>query len=456
MKTIVIVENEAIELASLVHLFEQWQKEINILTATEQQAAINIMASQQVDLVVCDLGVSGLPSLENFSMLTHSFPHVPCIALARDADSQRTEAMKRGASSCLGKPIDNVQLLQQAGELLDNAASGTIRGIPIHSFLQMLESEGKTCTLEINGTNDVGLLFIKNGILIGAETKNFVGEEAAQLILSWPQTIVQLRHFNGQRKKQISSPLISIIMEAFRLRNDREHKQGKQPADLKHQLPLRHFSTMGKRIPLEIGVPLELEFPNWENMYNSNMIGMVTDSYLIVANPLPHADFSELVGSGQRALVKFTHRGRVWMFKTDLLKAIESPSPLLFFAYPSVIHYHELRKEKRTTIFIPSTFHLGDQPPLYGALIDLSMTGGLCQIKRKERKNQSRFELDSPLTLRCLLPGIKEEQKIGGRIKNINMDNTMIRLGIEFTGLQPHVSDTIGKYLFAIDSDTVQ
>ena len=33
MKTVVIIENEAIELKALVDLFEHWQKEINILTA---------------------------------------------------------------------------------------------------------------------------------------------------------------------------------------------------------------------------------------------------------------------------------------------------------------------------------------------------------------------------------------------------------------------------------------
>ena len=59
----------------------------------------------------------------------------------------------------------------------------------------------------------------------GAETKNFTGEEAAHLILSWHETVVQLRYFNGQRKRQINKPLISIIMEAFRLRSEREKRQ---------------------------------------------------------------------------------------------------------------------------------------------------------------------------------------------------------------------------------------
>ncbi|MDK9707122.1 MAG: response regulator [Desulforhopalus sp.] len=451
MKTVVIIENEAVELEALVSLFEQWQKEINVLTAKEEKAAITIMSQHHVDLVVCDLTLPKNNTLDSFSLLTHTFPYVPCIALSADRGTPAEEAIKRGASHCLEKPFDAEKLLQHAADLLDTGTSGTVKGIPIHSFLQMLESEEKTCTLQVNHKNDTGLLYIQDGLLIGAETRNFIGEEAAHLILSWQETMVQLRYFNGQRKRQINKPLLSILMEAFRLQSAKEQEEKKAAATKEHQLPLKHLSTLGKRIPLEIGSRVKLEFPHLDTLFESTMVGMLQDHYLILTNPQPQNETNKEIRFDQRVIIKYIHKGRVWMFKALLLKTVEAPFQLLLFEYPSVIHYHELRESKRSEIFIPCTFHIPEEPELYGALVDLSMTGALCQVKHKANLPQPQIDITGGIMLRCLLPGIKEEQQIGGIVRNLSINNDETRIGIEFENLQPHLADTIGNYLFAVD-----
>ena len=452
MKTVVIIENEAVELKALVRLFEHWQKEINILTAKEERAAIGIISQHQVDLVVCDLSLLSGSSLKDFSMLTHTFPYIPCIALSKEDGFIPEEAMRRGASHCLEKPVNTSNLLMHAGELLDSATSGTVKGIPIHSFLQMLETEEKTCTLKINRQQDTGLLYIKNGVLIGAETKNFTGEAAAHLILSWQESVVRILFFNGQRKRQINKPLISIIMEAFRLNGEKDKRQRQTSPAKNPQLPLQHLSTLGKRIPLEIGSRVELEFPHQDSLLESIMVGMLQENYLIVTNPLPFSDLEDLVGGEQRIVIKYVHKGRVWKFKAQLLKAVDTPSQLLFFEYPGVIHYHELRQAKRSSIFIPSTFHLNEEPELYGTLVDLSTKGGLCQIKHKNDTPLPQIDINTSVLLRCLLPGIKEEQQISGKVRNMQIDPAETRIGIEFVNLQPHLAVTIGQYLYSIES----
>ncbi|MGB3212865.1 MAG: DUF4388 domain-containing protein [Desulforhopalus sp.] len=452
MKTVVIIENEAVELEALVGLFEQWQKEINILTAREERAAISIMSQQQVDLVVCDLTLLSGSTLDDFSLLTHTFPYIPCIALSKGEGFLPEELIRRGASHCLEKPVDTSRLLHHAEQLLDAATSGRVKGIPIHSFLQMLETEEKTCTLQIDRKDDTGLLYVKDGSLIGAETKNLNGEAAAHLILSWQESVVRIRFFNGQRKRHINKPLISIIMEAFRLNNERDTLKRETTLAKKHQLPLQHLSTLGRRIPLEIGSRVKLKLPYHDSLFESEMVGMLQENCLIVTNPQPFSDLGDLVGGEKRVVIKYVHKGRVWMFKSQLLKAVESPSRLLFFEYPGVIHYHELRKAQRTSIFIPSTFHLEEQPELYGTLIDLSMIGGLCLIKHKSDSPLPPIDINTSILLRCLLPGIKEEQKINGRVRNIQKDPAEIRIGIEFVNLQPHLADTIGQYLYSLES----
>ena len=42
------------------------------------------MSQHHVDLVVCDLALPKTDTLEDFSLLTHTFPYVPCIALSTE------------------------------------------------------------------------------------------------------------------------------------------------------------------------------------------------------------------------------------------------------------------------------------------------------------------------------------------------------------------------------------
>lgn len=452
MKTIVIIENEAVELATLVGLFEQWQKELNVLTAREEKAAISIMSQQKVDLVVCDLALPNNKPLEGLSLLTHTFPYIPCIALSSAHHPVPAEALKRGASLCLEKPIAVEELLQHATALLDTDTSGTIKGIPIHSFLQMLESEEKTCTVQVDHRRDQGLLYMQNGELISAETKTLIGEEAAHLILGWQEPVVQLRFYNGQRKRLIHKPLLSVIMEAFRLRDERQAVRDAAP-EKEHQLPLQHLSTLGRRLPLDIGSRVKLEYPLLDGRNESTVVGMLQDNYLILTAPQPLSEVAEKIERERRILLKFVHKGRIWMFKTQLLKVLESPFQLLFFDYPVVIHYHELRQAKRSSIFIPCTFHPHGGQELFGTLIDLSTSGALCQIRHKEDSVLPAIELNDSIHLRCLMPGIREEQLLTGIVRNLSKAPLLTRIGIEFHNLQSHLVDTIGNYLYAVEGD---
>ena len=454
MKTIVIIENETVQLNALVNLFNQWQKKLNVITATEEQVAISIISKQQVDLVICDLSVPATFKLADFSLLTKAFPYIPCIALSEKEGPQPKKVLEYGASHCLVKPLDTEQLLDCAHEILEGSPTGTTEGIPVHSFLQMLESEEQTCTLEVLTKKDRGLLYIQKGELIGAETKTFIGEEAAQLILSWTETRLRLLYFNGLYKRQITKDLLSIILESFELSSELNQKRKDGPNKPVHQLPLQHASTKGKELPLSIGTRIKIVFFDLGRELESHLVGVVKNNSILIENPLPENDLQQQI-NGERVMVKYVYKGRMWMFKSQLIRVTKTPAPLLFLEYPRVIHYHELRKAKRSTIFLPSTFHLQGEKELYGVLIDMSLTGSLCQIKHKNKENIPIMDIDSTVILRCLLPGIPEEQQLYGKVKNMKIEHGETRIGVEFEGLQPQLTDTIEKYLYSLDNDTV-
>jgi c-di-GMP-binding flagellar brake protein YcgR/DNA-binding NarL/FixJ family response regulator len=450
MKTIVIIENEKVQLDSLVKIFNQWQRKLNIITATDQQTTISIMSRQPVDLVLCDLSSPATFTLSDFSRLTQTFPYIPCITFSDEHGPRPETVLEYGASHCLVKPLDTQLLVECANEILEGTPTGTTEGIPVHSFLQMLESEGQTCSLEVSTSEDQGFLYIQNGELIGGETKTIFGEDAARLILSWTDARLRLLYFNGQYQRQITKDLLSIIMESFELSSNPDQKRSLPKNKFSHQLPLQHATTEGKELPLKLGGKIKIVFFDLDTELVSSLIGIIRNNSIIVENPLPDNDLQKQV-NGERVMVKYVYKGKMWMFKSQLLEATNTPVPLLFLEYPKVIHYHELRKAKRSTIFIPSTFHLQGEKELFGVLIDMSLTGSLCQIMHKSEINIPVMEIDSTVTLRCLLPGNPDEQQLYGKVKNMKIEHGETRIGVEFDSLQPQLTDTIGKYLYSLE-----
>lgn len=468
MKTIVLIENDIVELESLVAIFKKWQKEINVLTAREEEAAINIISSQQVDLVICNLSLPGKNELQDISRLTASFPFVPCIAIASKGKDTPGRAVKMGASRCLERPIDAERLLDQVTELLELSSSGTVKGIPIHSFLQMLESDRKTCTLLIHSKKETGILYIRDGVLIGAETPTLRNEEAALAIMNWDEAVIEIKYLNDQRQKEIDTPLLTLIMDAFQLRNerDRHHEQhisADRPARERDHWPdaealvdrlprhLKHIPTAGNPIALDIGLPIRLEIAGIDTDQTSTVVGMLPDRLLIVTTPSPCESVSKAIDRDHRITVRYIHAGKDCMFRTRVLRIIDTPAHLLLLDYPQAIHCHDLRRARRTTIFIPCTLHLKDGAIFYGILIDLSTSGTLFLVRIKAERPAPRAGVGDEIQLHCLLPGCKDEQEAAGVVRNINMTATEIRIGIEFSHLQVDLRETIDRYLFSIE-----
>lgn len=420
----------------------------------EQGARINLAASDP-SLIICNLKDSGPVQLDNLAKITRRYPHIPAIVTLNPDHFQVPEVMKTGVSVCLCHPVDPGELVNQIVKVLEESTSGSVRGIPIHSLLQMLETEEKTCTLRISNRDETGHIFIRKGVVIAAELGERVNEDAVYAILTWENSEVELLHFNSQRAKTIKKPLISLIMEAFRLKDERDSLKEKQELSKKPKLDLKHISTSGSRISLDIGAKIKMEFDELETPLVSTMIGMVPDQYIIVSTPQPFSIVQNAMENENRVIVKYVHMGRLCMFKSLLLKTITDPSNLLFLNYPPVIHFHELRRAKRTSIFVPCTIHLPQGPEYYGVLVDLSGLGCLCQVKMKGNADLPAFDIDTRIQLRCLLPGLKDDQELGGIVKNIKKSATEVRIGIEFIGLQTYLKDVIEKYLYSVESISV-
>ena len=113
-----------------------------------------------------------------------------------------------------------------------------------------------------------------------------------------------------------------------------------------------------------------------------------------------------------------------------------------------------MRKAKRTAIYIPCTLQLSAEEHYSGSFIDLSSAGGLCQVKRKGNSEIPNLKIGQPIELSCLLPGLPDEQKIKGLVRNFKRSGSEALAGIEFVELAPYLKETIERYLDSFENDT--
>lgn len=327
------------------------------------------------------------------------------------------------------------------------SAQRKLTHIPLYTFLQLIAVEKETCTLNIEESQHRGTLYIQNGEIIDAETDQARGEKALKTILTWSGPTIETVKFQTTRKQTIVKPLISVVIEAFK----HKLKSEQEKEIMENQLKLQQLPTEKFPLTFDDTTILAVEFVDFDCPFTSSVVGMQTDDFIIIRTPKALSgakEPAELVD--KPLLVKYIHAGRKTIFKSTVLEAIDSPCPLLFISYPDSIHFHELRKVKRTAIMIPCTIHNSKMEEYYGMLIDLSPKGGLCQIKAKGNPSTSFIQNETEISLRCLLPGLKDEQRINGVIRNMRSQKDATKLGIEFTDMAPKVSSVIDHYLYTV------
>jgi len=120
-------------------------------------------------------------------------------------------------------------LTEATSEKIDASVRGRIQGVSISSFLQMSEMEGSTCTLQVQAGNRTGKLHLLNGNLIDAETGPLKHRDAAYAILSWEDADIDIQKPSGRKKNEINLPLMHVLMEALKKKDEFEYEYDDVP-----------------------------------------------------------------------------------------------------------------------------------------------------------------------------------------------------------------------------------
>ncbi len=235
MKNVLIVDDEERYLLSIQSGFTVYKDQLNIITATNGKEAVEILHAEPIDLVVTDLKMPEMDGYELLAYIASHFSSLPTIVMtAFGTEDAENKIKKMGTLKLLEKPIDFDQLANAIFQCLELVThKGEITGISLASYLQLIEMEGKTCLLEIQGAEpESGLFYFQNGQPYGAIYKDFKGEKAATEMLKLSAVKISIRKTPSRKfAKQIDKSLMSLLMDVAKDKDDALFDDSSDSAD---------------------------------------------------------------------------------------------------------------------------------------------------------------------------------------------------------------------------------
>jgi len=228
MRNVLIVDDEKGFLAKLQAGFAEFRDQFAVETAENGKQAIDMLLSSTVDLIVTDLKMPIMDGFELLAYVASNFPAIPVIVMTAFATPETENQLKRtGIYSLLEKPIDFDVLCSTILQGLEsNTEEGSLTGISLENFVQLIELEKKTCLLEVQSKQEKcknGYLIFKQGELWDALIDKLKGEEAAIKIVSLKNVKIKFMKLPTKiYKKNINKSLISILMESSKIEDEKE------------------------------------------------------------------------------------------------------------------------------------------------------------------------------------------------------------------------------------------
>jgi len=223
MKYVLIVDDEESLLLTIQAGFDGYKDKFEVVTAHNGKEAVAILEAMPVSLVVTDLKMPEMDGFELLGYLKSEFPQVPVIVMTAFGTPEiETRLCQSGMIRMLEKPVDFEELSQLIVSLLDHDfAGGTLTGISLPSFLQLIEMEQNTCLMEVMTPKGQGLLYFNKGKLYDAVFGDTKAEEAALIMLSMEDVKISFRNLPSKKLKQrIKKNLMTLIMEGARIKDE--------------------------------------------------------------------------------------------------------------------------------------------------------------------------------------------------------------------------------------------
>lgn len=223
MDQVLIVDDSEMLMNYLEESFARYRDKFTLFFARDGLEAIEILKNETIALLVTDLQ---MPKIDGLGLLayTHKYhPNIPCIVMSAHGTPTIKQTLHKDILQFIEKPFTAEALAKAIiAALKRGRPDGSLSGISIISFLQMIEMEQKTCLFEVESPgNPKGFFYFKGGELHHAVCGNLKGAEAAIKMIQLESPTINFRKPPARKiPRGIHQNLTGLILEAARRKDE--------------------------------------------------------------------------------------------------------------------------------------------------------------------------------------------------------------------------------------------
>lgn len=276
MYDILIVDDDLFVLALLEEQLKNYGDFFTPVYANNGKEAVEILTQLDISLLVTDLIMPGNVNGWHLIEYIESFyPNIPIVVMTGCTDQRELAKVRKRVRQVLIKPIKVEHLVEIVTSVLnEDITVGSLKGISVGAFLQLLEIDRRTCLLEVgNSPKNKGLLYIHEGKLYDAEYGDLREQEAACRLIALDNVSFEIKALPRiEIRRRIKSELMSIIMQAMQMKDETQDKH----EEIEHDLPSP--SAEQETLSLEEDIGGLVEEAEKEHTIQSQQAGVIISS----------------------------------------------------------------------------------------------------------------------------------------------------------------------------------
>jgi c-di-GMP-binding flagellar brake protein YcgR len=192
---------------------------------------------------------------------------------------------------------------------------------------------------------------------------------------------------------------------------------------------------------------ISLQFSEDTTPRECRLVGSEAPDFFIVR--LPMDIDGSAVRAGQNVVAVYSGNGLAHKFDVAVLHCLPK-FQLLLLSYPEIDDVRNLRRETRVNCRIPATASI-EERALKGLITDISNHGCQFIVKIPTRFKLYRVSVLTDINLSLSLFGPREAAQLKGKVRNTNIDEFKIVLGIEFDHLEEALSRRLRSFIDELD-----
>ncbi len=223
MNTVLVVDDSVMLINYLEENFKKYKDSFDLISANNGVEAIEILENEPISLLVTDLQ---MPKIDGLGLLAYTnkyHPNIPCIVMSAHGTPKIMETLQPDILQFIEKPFAADQLAKAIlAALKRDRLGGSLSGISIANFLQMVVMEQKTCLCEITSpSNPKGFFYFQGGILHHAVCGDMKGEEAALKMIQMEDATISFKKAPERKiPRRIEKEVMALIVEGMRLKDE--------------------------------------------------------------------------------------------------------------------------------------------------------------------------------------------------------------------------------------------